>query len=67
MTFTATRSQERSPTNRQSANETFWRVVTRGFALIGWFIFHIVFSVFWHLIGSEQLSYFSQIRQFAFL
>ena len=64
-TFTATRSQDCSPTNRRQPMKFFWCVVT---GTLRWLaIVCIAYCIFWHLIGSDQLSYFSSIGQFAHL
>ena len=51
-----TRSQEGSPTNRRSANETLFGTLSQG--LCADCLVCIACCIFWHLIGSDQLSYF---------
>ena len=54
--------KECSPT---SAKETFFGALSQGLCA-DWLVC-IAFCIFWHLIGSDQLSYFSEIGQFAYL
>ena len=46
-TFTATRSEECSPTNRRQPTKFFWARCRRDFALTGYFALPIVFSGIW--------------------
>ena len=48
-----------------SANETFSGTLSQG--LCAEWLDCIAYCIFWHLIGSDQLSYFSYIGQFAYL
>ena len=55
-TFTATRGQECSPTNRRQPTKLFFCALSQGLCA-DWLVC-IVYCIFWHLIGSDQLSYF---------
>ena len=65
MTFTETRSQECSPTNSHQPTKLFLARYHRDFCT-DWLVC-IAYYIFWHLSGSDQLSYFSSITQFAIL
>ena len=55
--FTATRGQECSPTNRRQPTKLFFCALSQGLCA-DWLVC-IAYCIFWHLIGSDQLSYFS--------
>ena len=56
-TFTATRSQECSTTNRRQPTKLSWGALSPG--LCADWQDCITYCIVWHLIGSDQLSYFS--------
>ena len=47
-----------------SANKTFFCALSQGLCA-DWLVC-IAYCIFWHLIGSDQLSYFFLIGQFAY-
>ena len=56
-TFTAKRSQEFSPTKRRQRARLFFGALSQG--LCADWLLCIAYCIFWHLIGSEKLSYSS--------
>ena len=64
-TFTATRRQECSPTNRRQPTRLFFGELSKGLCA-DWLVF-ITYCIFCHLIGLDRLSYFFKIGQFAYL
>ena len=48
-----------------SANETFFGALSQGLCA-DWLVC-ITYFIFWHLIGADQLSYFSLIGKLAYL